>query len=210
MLDLHVPPFPAEQGERLLRDAYKRDFWERYDAIRDRGSWKLERRQHFEEQGSASRDALTRGDWSEALRLIEERRADLLADAREDARRGSVFHRLRVVEEPLTPYVQWQLHSLRQRADVGGEKIRTIRAEAVAASETDGPLPEVVVLGGQTLYQVLYSESGVSEGAVRYTDAEIVGRWEGYLKELYGAGEDVRSYFAREVAHLPAPTVKAE
>ncbi|MEV7682699.1 DUF6879 family protein [Streptomyces sp. NPDC088341] len=209
MIDLRAPALLVEQGERLLRDVYKRDFRERFAAIQDRDSWKLERRQHFEEQGSASRDALARGDWTEALRLVEERREDLLASAREDERRGSRFHRVRVVEKPLTPYLQWELYSLRQRAECGG-RIRTVDVEVVAASEDDGLLPEVVVLGGHTLYEVLYTQAGVPCGAIRYTDTEIVGRWERYIKELYGAGEDVESYFTREVAHLPPPTMKAE
>ncbi|MFE1962331.1 DUF6879 family protein [Streptomyces sp. NPDC059479] len=209
MLDLRAPTLRPEQGERLVRDVYKRDFRERYEAIHHGDSWKLERLQHFEEQGSASRDALSRGDWAEALRLIDERREDLLVSARDDERRSSVFHRVRVVEKPLTPYLQWELYSLRQRAEYG-ERIRTISAEAVAASESDGPLPEVVILGGHTLYQVVYNESGASQGAVRYTDPDIVGIWESYIKELYRAGEDVESYFAREVAHLPPPTMNAE
>ncbi|MFF3753385.1 DUF6879 family protein [Streptomyces sp. NPDC002018] len=209
MLDLRPPTLLPEQGERLVRDIYKRDFRERLAAIQNQDSWKLERRQHFEELGSASRDALTQGDWGRSLRLIEERRDDVLASVREDERRGSRFHRVRVVEKPLTPYLQWELYSLRQRAECGG-RIRTVDAEVVAASEDNGLLPEVVVLGGHTLYEVLYNESGVPCGAVRYTDAGIVGRWESYIKELYEAGEDVESYFAREVAHLPPPTRNAE
>ncbi|MEV4380799.1 DUF6879 family protein [Streptosporangium sp. NPDC049644] len=59
----------------------------------------------FAEQGSPSRDAFRRGDRKEALRLLDERREDLLAVTREDERRGSFFHRVRVVETPLTPHV---------------------------------------------------------------------------------------------------------
>ncbi|MFI0780624.1 DUF6879 family protein [Streptomyces sp. NPDC021212] len=115
MRDLQAPALPPEQGERLTRDAYKRDFREREARIRDAASWKLERRQHFEEQGSPSRDALRRGQWEEALRLLEDRRDALRAAAQEDAQHGHTFHRVRVVEPPLTPYMQWELHSHRQR-----------------------------------------------------------------------------------------------
>ncbi|MFE4826364.1 DUF6879 family protein [Streptomyces sp. NPDC056672] len=209
MLDLLAPKLPPEQGERLVRDVYKRDFRQRDAALRNRHSWKLERRQHFQEQGNASRDALARGDWDEALRLMREQRGNLLEAAGDDRRRGSVFHRLRVVEEPLTPYLQWELHSLRQRAQCG-EKVRTVNAELLAASERKSLLPEVVILGGHTLYHVLYTESGVPQGALRYTDPELIARWESYIRELYEAGEDVESYFTREVAHLPPPTMDAE
>ncbi|MBB4918732.1 hypothetical protein [Streptosporangium saharense] len=57
MSDLHAPqPIPA-QGERLLREAYRRDFRQREAVLRDRDSWKLERRQHVEEQAVPSYDA---------------------------------------------------------------------------------------------------------------------------------------------------------
>ncbi|MEV7425035.1 DUF6879 family protein [Streptomyces sp. NPDC091212] len=209
MLDLRAPALLAGQGERLVREVYKREFRERDAAIHDRASWKLERRQHFEEQGSPSRDALSRGDWAESLRLMEERRENIRAAAREDERRNSVFHRVRVVEQPLTPYLQWELNSLRQQAECG-MRVRVVGAGVVTPSEGDGPLPELVVLGGDVLYEVLYTESGVPDGAIRHTDPEVIGGWESYIKELYRVGEDVMSYFDREVAHLPPPKTKAD
>ncbi|MDT3395951.1 hypothetical protein RKE29_04725 [Streptomyces sp. B1866] len=207
MLDLLAPDLAPEQGERLTREVYRRDFRQREDRLRDQASWKLERRQHFEEQGSPSRDALRRGEWSEALRLLEERRGDLLALAREDERRGRAFHRVRVVAEPLTPYMQWQLHSLRQRAEFG-ERIRIIDAGALAAAEdAGGLLPELVVLGDGTLYQVIYDETGVPDGAIRYTDHALVRSWENYIQQLYEAGEDLVSYFERKVSRLRPPAM---
>ncbi|WP_329062377.1 DUF6879 family protein [Streptomyces sp. NBC_01429] len=83
-------------------------------------------------------------------------------------------------------------------------------APVVTPSEGDGPLPELIVLGGDVLYEVLYTESGVPDGAIRHTDPEVIGGWESYIKELYRVGEDVMSYFDREVAHLPPPATKAD
>lgn len=208
MPDLLAPALVPEQGTRLTRPAYKQEFRQREDAIRDGRSWKLERRQHFEEQGSPSRDALRRGDWEEALRLLADRRDSLAAAAQEEKRRGYAFHRVRVVEKPLTPYVQWELHSQRQRAQ-HGQRIRIVPAEQVAASESTGPLPEMVVLGGRTLFQVLYTAAGVANGAIRYTDPDLVERWENYIKALYAVGEEVIPYFDREVAHLDPPKLSA-
>ncbi|MFI5648314.1 ATP-binding protein [Kitasatospora sp. NPDC051705] len=207
MPDRRVPELRPEWGETLARQDYKRDFRERDTRVHGRDSWKLERLQHFEEQGSTSWDAVRRGDWDEALRLLEGRRAALLAMGRQDEERQSFFHRVRVVQRPLTAYVHWELHSLRIRAECG-ERIRILDAEALADSgdEEFGPLPEIVVLGGRTAYRVIYSETGVPSGAVRYTDPDLVLRWEDYIKDLYRAGEDVHSYFAREVEHLPPPT----
>ncbi|PSK89365.1 hypothetical protein CLV63_1261 [Murinocardiopsis flavida] len=209
MRDPHAPDLPVEQGEALERMVYKREFRERDAAIRDRDSWKFERRQDFTEKDNPSWDAFVRGDWETSLRLIEDDREAVLRANEQDALHRSFFHRARIVEKPLTPYVQWSLHSFRMQAECG-QRIRIVGADALAASDRDSVLPEVVVLGGRTLYRVLYDEVGAPYGAVRYTDPEIIGNWEDYIRGLYEVGEDVRTFFDREVAHLPPPTVAAE
>lgn len=204
MPDAHPPPLRLATGEFVSQATYKREFWTRDAAIRDGNSWKLERRQHFEESGSPSREALRRGDWDEALRLIEERRDKLRRVEADEAARGAVFHRVRVVEEPLTPYVQWELHSLRLSAEFG-ERVRVLSARAVIGAESDGPLPEVVVQDEAVLYHVVYTAAGAPDGAVRFTDAGTVGRWAAYIRAMYAAADDIQSYFDRAVAHLPPP-----
>ncbi|WP_283136998.1 DUF6879 family protein [Rhizohabitans arisaemae] len=209
MLELHAPNLDFDQGERLSREAYKRDFRQRDGAVRDRNSWKLERRQHFEEQGSPSRDALRRGEWELSLRLLDERRGALLASAEEDRRRRSFFHRVRVVEKPMTPYLQWELHSLRQRAEYG-EKVRVVAAETLGAAERERPLPELVILGDTTLYEVLYTETGFSNGAVLYTNPRVINQWRRYIEALYLTAEDISTYFHREVEYLPPPHIRVD
>ncbi len=201
---LTSPALPEELGVRLERPDYKRDFRERRGAIRDAESWKLERLQHFEETNDESRDALRRGDWAEVLRLFEAEREALRRSAREDESRGTAFRRIRVVEEPLTPYVQWELHWLRLSAECG-HPVRVLPAPALAASETAGLLPEVVILGGRTLFQVLYTAAGVPDGAIRFTDPAVVQPWTDFLRHAYAVAEDIESYFDRAVAHLPPP-----
>jgi hypothetical protein len=201
---LTSPALPEELGQRLERPDYKRDFRERRAAIRDRESWKLERRQHFEETNDDSREALRRGDWAEVLRLFEAEREALRRSAREDESRGTAFRRIRVVQEPLTPYVQWELHWLRLSAECG-HPVRVLPAPALAASESAGLLPEVVILGGRTLFQVLYTTAGVPDGAVRFTDPAVVQPWTDFLRHAYAVAEDIQDYFARAVAHLPPP-----
>jgi hypothetical protein len=188
MLDVQVPALPAALGKRLVSADYKREFRERDAGIRDGRSWKLERLQHFGEVSSASRDALRRGDWAEALRLMDAGRERLREFGVEEAARGAVFHRVRVVEEPLTPYLQWELHSLRVKAEYG-ERVRVLPAAAVAGAESGGPLPD----------------AGVPDGALRFTDPGVAAAWEAYVEELYGAAEDLHNYFDRAVADLPPP-----
>lgn len=52
----------------------------------------------------------------------------------------------------------------------------------------------------------LYSDAGHPQGAIRFTEPDVVREWEHYIKSLYESGEDIASYFERVVAHLPAPT----
>ena len=218
MLDLPAPPLPAEQGEPLDDDTYVSDFRARRKAIRDGESWKLERLQHFEEEESPTRDALRRGDWPDALRLFEAKRAAAQEAADDDRRNRSPFHRLRVVEEPLTPYMQWELHWLRVRAEAG-HPCRVLSAKEVVPAETDRPLPEtdrplpeadrplpeIVVLDNRTLYELLYTEDGVFGSVRHFTDPGVVAPWVAYIKRAYEVAEDLRTYFERAVAHLPPP-----
>ncbi|MFF3819386.1 DUF6879 family protein [Streptomyces bluensis] len=204
MLDVHVPALPVGRGQRLGNEEYLRDFRARDATIRNGDSWKLERLQHFEEMGSPSRDALRRGDWATSLRLFEEGRDNLREIQADEEARGSVFHRVRVVEEPLTPYVQWELHWLRISAEYG-ERVRILPATAVAAAEVDGLLPELTIQDGEVLFHVLYTEAGAPDGAVRFTAPDIVDPWTAYMRNAYAAAEDIASYFDRAVTPLPPP-----
>ncbi|MBP0457712.1 DUF6879 family protein [Streptomyces montanisoli] len=199
--DLDLADVP---GERLTTEAYRRDFRLRDGEVTGRNSWKLERRQQFEEGHSPSWDAFLRGDWQEALRLHGEKRDRWERIAREDRARGSVFHRVRVVEEPLTPYLQWELHALRVQGE-SGSPVRVVSAEKVRPLEAARPLPEVVTLGGRVLYEVRYTQAGLLDGAVRHTEPGLVARWERFVAGLYEDGEDIASYVDRRVASLPAP-----
>lgn len=196
MPELRVPPLPDAWGEGLARDDYRKEFRALDAAIHGKSSWKLERLQHFEEIGNASRDAFRDGDVPKALCLLEARRDALRKSVADDDSRDAPFHRVRIVEDPLTPYLRWQLHSLRIRAECG-ERIRVVPADAVAVYERRAHLPELVVLGGSVLYQVLYSDNGRPNGAVRYDDPVVVESWEYFISRLYDSGEDVRDFFAR-------------
>jgi hypothetical protein len=204
--DLRALRLDPAQGDRLDRAAYLRDFWGRRGVYR-RDSWKFERRQHVEEPDDPSRAALRRGEWAESLRLLERGRAELLQTSTRDLRLGVTFHRVRVVEEPLTPYIQWELHALRVQAECG-KKIRVVDAGALRGLEGDERLPEVVVLGGRTLYEVRHTEAGAPCGAVRFTDAGLVERWVRFIQQLYVSGEDVIAYVERRVRTLPPPDLR--
>lgn len=192
-------------GEPLELEAYREDFRRRDFAVDGCDSWKLERRQHFREPGDPSWEAFALGNWQQALRLIEEQRDELLDLSRLAARHNCRLLRVRVVEEPLTPYLQWELHLLRLRAECG-ELIRVIGPEHVAAYEHDGSVPELVTLNDDTVYEIRYDAEGVLTGAVRYVDRTSRDRTVARIGGLYMRGEDIGTFFAREVAGLKPPT----
>ncbi|TDD44271.1 DUF6879 family protein [Saccharopolyspora elongata] len=191
-------------GERLSPEEYLRDFDPRFWRITENDFWKFERRQSFQEQGNSSWDAFARGDWSESLKLLEDRTENLKSYFRRVTEQGFTTYRVRVVEEPLTPYMQWLIHSQRQRSEYGGH-VRIVGVDEVAPFESDGTLPEIVTVGSEAIYQVLYDADGVLEGAIRSDAPEDLASWRDFMMRLYATGEDIADYFERVVETLPPP-----
>ncbi|MGH3621554.1 MAG: DUF6879 family protein, partial [Sciscionella sp.] len=107
-------------GERLTGDAFgeyfDRDLWKTGEP----GLWKLERIQKFQEPDDESWIAFANGEWEEAIRLNEAERPSLVDYLRTIAEYGFSARRVRVVEKPITPYLQWELHALRLRNRLDG------------------------------------------------------------------------------------------
>ncbi|MGF6888776.1 hypothetical protein ABIA39_008089 [Nocardia sp. GAS34] len=191
-------------GEFLATDAMHADYEKRFAAPGGLDSWKLERRQHFRDPQFASWEAFDRGEWAEALRLLEKERPNL-AELRSDTiTRGIDLYRVRVVEEPIVPYLQWELHLLALRAEYG-EKIRIVGPEAIDRYESSGELPELLTVGTETVYEFRYDETGTLIGASRYEDPDIYTRCTDLMREVYAVGEDMSSFFDRRVTTMDPP-----
>jgi hypothetical protein len=160
--------------------------------------------QSYSEAGFPSWEAFMTGDWNAALRLYKEERPGIAAFNEEFRRHRSCLYRVRVVAEPVTPYVQWELHALRVRAEYG-EKIRVVSASAISALEPAGALPDLISLCGLVLYHTIYDDREQPDGAFRYTGPELIARYESFTRGLYETGEDVESYFRRAIEGLPPP-----
>ncbi|WP_284742119.1 DUF6879 family protein [Amycolatopsis sp. RTGN1] len=197
-------PLVTLPGDRLTPDEYFSDYDRNFWHTDNTGCWKLERQQHFVESGNASWDAFNRGDWSKALRLMEERRQALADYENRIAGHGFEVRRIRIVEEPLSPYLIWELNSLHVRFQVGG-KIRVVDGGVVAGLELHEVLPELFILGKKVIYQVLYTESGELEGAIRSDVPDLIQHWTATAGRLYDQGEDLGGYFAQKVAGRQPP-----
>lgn len=198
-------------GTVLGAREYLDDFWVHYrEASGD--FWKLERRQHFVEPGVPSWDAFVAGDWERALELAEETRVELrryLTESHHLHRR-----RIRVVEEPVTSYLQWEMQMLRIRVEEG-DNIRVLPAAGLCDVEWNPverqhrPLPELILLGTSALYEVHYDDSGTHIGARRIDDTAAVAACQAECGQLYERGEDLITYFHRVIAPLPPPVALA-
>jgi hypothetical protein len=204
MLDI----FGGLSGDLMVLDAYLEDLERRrLDPSQGRDLWKLERQQHFSEPNEPSWVAFSRGHWDESLRLIEAEREGFKKYYQEAADCGIEFHRVRVVEEPIIPYLQWELNFLRLEQECG-EKIRVVGPERVRQFEANGPLPELVTVGADTVYRILYNERGVSEAAIRFVDYQATQRCTDFIRSLYTVGQELSSFFERKVAHLEPPRME--
>jgi hypothetical protein len=197
--------FSAGVGERLDRPTYHADLSRAYTSGIGFLN-KLERGQHFAERGFASWEAFAAGDWDRAVQLADEGREEYARELRRARHLGVSHRRLRVVEFPVTPYVQWELYVLRVRVDLGDD-IRILDARKIAHIEKSRPVPEVVVLGDVVMYEVVYDDDGNADGANRHTDRSLIRETNAGFDTLYERGEDFHAFFEREILPLAPPRV---
>ncbi|WP_405897916.1 hypothetical protein OG242_10615 [Streptomyces sp. NBC_00727] len=204
-----MPSLQTEsQGQRLGLQDYSEDFERHFWRSGSEGFWKLERRQSFREPGVASWEAFHRGDWAGALALIEGQRGHYEDYLQRIRTSGFALHRVRCVEEPLSPYLQWELHLLHLKAQCG-EDTRVLSKDGLLRYEDQSPLPEIVVLGSSVMYEVLYDDSGELVGGIRFDDPRDVSRYRRAIQEMHRSGEPLDGFFSRRVASLPPPAVPA-
>lgn len=189
----------ALPGDHLNLSAYDDDFGARFQSLRNAEIWKLERQQVFDQPENESWMAFQRGHREESLRQLEADRPGLRELFSRLARIGCGVQRVRVVDKPISTYLLWELHSLRIRAQCG-EDIRVITPAALSAFERNRPVPEIVTLGNEVTYRILYDAQGEAEGAVRYLDPDLTARCATEIATLHRPAEPLEPYFVREVA----------
>ncbi|MET8251418.1 DUF6879 family protein [Micromonospora sp. NPDC005197] len=191
--------------QRLSLPEYDADFYATVEST-DGPILKTERIQTFREPGNPSWEAYADGRWEDALRIAAEPNPELVAFFKHLDQLGSGLRRLRIVELPLTPYLTWELHFLRYRAEAG-EQIRVLDARSVSAWEAAaGTVPELMVVGRQAVYEVLYDPSGMPIGAEKTVEPAVVEGCRSRILSLLEQAEPFESFFRREVdATRPGP-----
>ncbi|MFG1821212.1 DUF6879 family protein [Microbispora bryophytorum] len=187
-------------GEVLPAASYRTELYDHLRRI-EGVVWKLERAQHFHEPDTPSWVAMMSGDWGRSLALMDEMRfADDLPPRAE-------LRRLRIVEMPPTPYLQWEIVLLAARTRAG-ERARALHTRSVRHLENRAPLPELLILDRDLMYEVLYDEIGAHVGGRRITDTRVVEDCTRAVAELYADAEDMVAFHDREVTHLPPPVAR--
>lgn len=202
-------PQPDGPGRRLALDDYMEDFDRHFWRSGPEGFWKLERQQSFQEPGVESWEAFRRGRWDDSLALIEGQRGHYAEYFRRIAGCGFTLHRVRCVEEPISPYLQWELHWLHLKAQYG-EDTRVLPGGSIRCYEQRRTLPEIVVLGSTVMYEVLYDDEGTLAGGIRFDDPHDVSERRQAIQEMHRSGEPLDEFFSSCVAPLPPPNVTEE
>ncbi|GLW06059.1 hypothetical protein Misp01_11890 [Microtetraspora sp. NBRC 13810] len=162
--------------------------------------WKLERMQYFREPDVPSWAAAREGDWARSRALIDGMRPALRAQSASLAR----LRRARIVERPVSPYLQWEMHVFLART-AAGETVRAVDAAALSGVEADGRLPEQLIVGSGLMYEILYDAAGEHTGARRIEAPGVIEACTAELTAIFAIGEPFSAYFAREIAPLPPP-----
>lgn len=194
-------------GARLDRKSYHEHM--RAETGRVNGPvWKLERSQIFTEAADdPAWEAFVSGDWAKSLEIFEGERPAIRDEAAKYARRGSQLRRLRIVENPVSAYLQWEMQSLRI-IDESGMPVRVLSASEITELEGELPLPEIVIVGDEALYDVQYDTRWSACGARRITDHDVIQEATAEMSRLWDRAEPLAAYFAREIAPLPPPPVR--
>ena len=144
---------------------------------------------------------MAEGDWDRSMRLLGTGHP---RNRRHDRQARFERKRVRVTEHPVSRYLQWEMHLLHRRHQEG-EQIRVLPAAVVRHLERTRPLPEVVLLGSEVLYEVRYDRTGTLSGARRIDDPAVIAACRTEISVLYDQAEDLLTYFQREIARLPPP-----
>lgn len=159
MSRLFFPPRPDLVTARLFPDDFRREFRDASRGVTGR-VYKLERRQTFQEPGNPSWEAFAAGDMKRALELIEEDRAAQRDFKKIFDDRGAHFYRLRVIEDPLSSYLRWELAHFRLNAEEG-EKIYIVNQAMIADLDLRYRLDDYTIFARSLAFFLNYSDDGL-------------------------------------------------
>lgn len=193
-----MPILPAWASDTTLdHHTYLDDFYARYKApvcqIR-----KIESGQIFAEPGNPSWEAFVRGDWSRALQRMGQHAQENDAHCRAHTASQILSRRVRIVCQPLTDYLIWELHYLynNTRSNVRVGIVDYDRARGLVG---EAWLDDFVSLDEAVAYRVLYGSDGVNSGAERSQNPTVIGAVNHVYELLAAASTPLADFFVEQV-----------
>lgn len=182
MSRLFFPPRPDLVKARLSPEDFRREFRDASRRVTGR-VYKLERRQTFQEPGNPSWEAFAAGDMRRALDLIDENRAAQRDFKKIFDDRDAHFYRLRIIEDPLSSYLKWELAHFRLNAEEG-EKIYIVNQAMVADLDLRYRLDDYTIFDRSLAFFLNYSDDGLFLHADLVSDRTVIA-------ELVALSEEV-------------------
>ncbi|MEV7808598.1 DUF6879 family protein [Microbispora sp. NPDC088329] len=179
---MYPPQWVTKAGERLDLEEFGERFAAAWSSL-ERRFLKVECWQSYHEPGrNRSQEAYYRGDADQAVNLLrKEAEADkpLYDDIRE---RGIEYARIRLVQEPLTIYLRYEMLAYRIRAEMG-ENIEVVPCDPVR-SLPDDELFDFLLFDRCTALVHDYGDIGLQAGGWLLHDDEALSRLERTAIEL--------------------------
>ncbi|GII75728.1 hypothetical protein Sru01_07100 [Sphaerisporangium rufum] len=176
------PQWAIRTGRPLTLDEFGQEFAAAWSRI-GRRFLKVECWQTYQElDGTRSQEAYRRGDVERALELLEQE-AEADRPLYEDVRiRGLEYCRIRLVQEPLTPYLDYELLAYRIRAKLG-EIIEIVRC-AMTSSLPNDEFFDFLLFDRRTALIHDYGDTGRQAGGWLIDDPAVLQALEDRAVEL--------------------------
>ncbi|GIF05323.1 DUF6879 family protein [Actinoplanes siamensis] len=194
---MHPPAWALANSTRLDFDEFGVAFASAWSQLKSR-FLKLECWQRYwEAEGNRSQTAYDRGDIDTARELLRAE-AEVDRPLYQDIRtRGIEYARVRLVQEPLTPYLKYELLSYRIRADLG-ENIEVVRRDDDARLPSEGHF-DFLLFDRTTalIHDYGSAEVGRQTGGWLTRDSNVIARLEQTVADLRQQAVPLNEYLAR-------------
>lgn len=181
---MRPPSWAIESARRLDLGEFGQCFKDLMHRL-ETDFFKVEVWQTYQEPGTASLEAFESGDLTRAESLV---RAE--ADAEIDVyrtfrRKGVPFARLRVIEQPLTAYLRWELLNYVVRSEPRyGEDVRTVDVTGQVERLPDADHFDFIVFGAEGALVHDYGTEGLQTGGWLVLETEVLDRISGIARDL--------------------------
>lgn len=173
---MRPPQWATRSGRRLDLDAFGTCFLNAWSRTESR-FLKLECWQSYREREvTTSQAAYERGDVREAERLLRQESEAERSLYEDVERKGIDYARIRLVQEPLTPYLDYELVAYRIRVRIG-ENIEVVRCDP-AMRLPDEDHFDFLIFDRHTALIHDYGEIGLQSGGWMTHDATVIAELE--------------------------------